>query len=187
MSKGIDYGLGMSNLDNETGIRYGVISRNSVSGDALDDIHTQGDNLTYRACVEESKKIIDTGIRGTLADLGFGGRTIDHIDVDGLVDKVWSEVEQEFNDGYEEQDDTFRYEREGYIIETSSLGLFVIKSPFYTFASFCSPCCPGAGDLDSPSEDGVKTYCLGPDWFDGEAPYTPLYVNQTNNEPSSVE
>lgn len=39
-----------------------------------------------------------------------------------------------------------------------------------TFAQFCSPCVPGAGD--SPLADGVKTYCLGHGWFeDGKAPY----------------
>ena len=51
--------------------------------------------------------------------------------------------------------------------------VMVIKSPFYTFAAFCSPCVPGAGNLDSPTDSGVKTYCFGHDWFEGgKAPYT---------------
>jgi hypothetical protein len=48
----------------------------------------------------------------------------------------------------------------------------VVKSPFYTYAQFCSPCVPGAGNLDNPMAEGVKTYCLGHDWFEGGvAPY----------------
>lgn len=27
---------------------------------------------------------------------------------------------------------------------------FIIKSPYYTYAQFCSPCVPGAGNLDNP-------------------------------------
>jgi hypothetical protein len=30
MSAGIDYGMGQTNVNHETGIRYGVISQNSV-------------------------------------------------------------------------------------------------------------------------------------------------------------
>lgn len=64
--------------------------------------------------------------------------------------------------------------------------IFVIKSPFYTYAYFCSPCAPGACYLMSPvsMEDifdhenrtiraiNNRCYCFGKDWFDGEnAPY----------------
>ncbi len=36
-NKGIDYGTGKANVDPETGIRHGMISRHSVMEDALDD------------------------------------------------------------------------------------------------------------------------------------------------------
>lgn len=58
----------------------------------------------------------------------------------------------------------------------------VMKSPYYTFAPFCSPCVPGAGDLNNARESGVKTYCLGHNWFDsGKAPY-PVYSVETDEE-----
>jgi hypothetical protein len=38
MSAGIDYGMGTSNRDAKTGIRYGVISQHSINPDALGDI-----------------------------------------------------------------------------------------------------------------------------------------------------
>ena len=51
----------------------------------------------------------------------------------------------------------------------------ILKSDYYTHAQFCSPCVPGAGNLDSPCDSGEKAYCLGHDWFeDGIAPY-PVY------------
>jgi hypothetical protein len=69
------------------------------------------------------------------------------------------------------------YDKDGYKIESAfdNTELFVTKSPFYTFTQFCSPCAPGAGNLDNYCEDGARTYCLGHDWFeDGKAPY-PVY------------
>jgi hypothetical protein len=51
----------------------------------------------------------------------------------------------------------------------------VLKSPYYTYANYCSPCVPGAGNLDDIVEGEVKTYCFGHDWFEEEkAPY-PVY------------
>lgn len=38
MSKGIDYGLGKTNIDLKTGIRYGVISQNAISPWAVEDM-----------------------------------------------------------------------------------------------------------------------------------------------------
>ena len=49
--------------------------------------------------------------------------------------------------------------------------IFVIKSPFYTFAQFCSPCAPGACYLRNPVDPentGNRCYCLGLDFFDVE-------------------
>lgn len=57
--------------------------------------------------------------------------------------------------------------------------LMIIESPYFTYAQFCSPCVPGAGDLNSINPDGAKTYCLGHDWFeDDTAPY-PVYSVET--------
>lgn len=62
--------------------------------------------------------------------------------------------------------------------------IFVLKSKFYTFAQFCSPCAPGAcyleNWLDEPVENN-KCYCLGPDWFEGECPY-PVWSFKTGEK-----
>jgi len=79
----------------------------------------------------------------------------------------------------------WNYEQGGYIASFGESGdMFVIKSPFYTYARFCSPCAPGACHLEKPLYEPVtmdhetreatvnypnnKCYCLGEDWFDDE-------------------
>jgi hypothetical protein len=79
--------------------------------------------------------------------------------------------------------------------------IMIIKSPYYTYAQFCSPCAPGAGYLMnwfkmengySPETLGIeqfekmaqaagfpKVYCFGHDWFgNGIAPY-PVFNVET--------
>ena len=96
------------------------------------------------------------------------------------------------------QDDT------GLIASCGSDGdIFVIHSPYFTFAQFCSPCAPGACHLSNPldmTEDEIahanckadisnpseflnnKCYCFGHEWFwdtdDERAPY-PVYSVET--------
>jgi len=143
-SQGIDYGMGQTNIDKKTGIRFGVINPYSLMPEALDDIYTIGRNLSFEAALQE---------------LHDEGKT---------EDEAYEILEDWESDG----DDFYFYEADGYIIETSSLGLglYIIKSPYKTKCVFCSPCCPGAGDLNTPSDEGIETYCLGPDWFDEDSP-----------------
>lgn len=51
--------------------------------------------------------------------------------------------------------------------------MFILASPYFTHAQFCSPCAPGACYLLSPTDKtGPKAYCLNHDWFEGDkAPY----------------
>lgn len=170
MSAGVDYGHGLANIDHQTGIRYGVISPHSLSGDSLDEVYQRGENLTHWAAVEEARTTLAEHINRGLDTIGF--EDVDKERLYEYVEGIWGDVEDRWNDRYEEQDDTYRYEQDGYVLETSSLGIYVIRSPYYTRARFCSPCCPGAGDLDGFDEDGEKTYCLGHEWFEEEtAPY----------------
>ena len=56
--QGIDYGMGRSNIDNETGIRYGVISQNSVNPDEFEDVWQNARDLSYESAVKECKEEI---------------------------------------------------------------------------------------------------------------------------------
>ena len=133
---GIDYGNGKSNIDLSTGIRYGVISYNKIKPEALDELYTDGTNLDYNNYIKE---------------LEAEGKTEDEI--------------EELTEFYESDNDTYEYKENGYGILTTDLGLYVIKSPYTITCQFCSPCCPGAGDLDNYLEEGVETYCLEAEWL----------------------
>lgn len=144
---GIDYGNGLANIDRATGIRYGVISQNSISPEV------------------------------------WGEFEAEYPDVEHDDDCTNTDDESYCSCGDMQEPIGFKYERDGYVLTsgTDGFGIFVLKAPHYTHAMFCSPCAPGAGNLDSPSDDGVKTYALGADFFEDEiAPY-PLHDVEINH------
>jgi len=62
--------------------------------------------------------------------------------------------------------------------------IMITKSPYFTYAQFCSPCAPGAVYLMNwlPKSNPVENnrgYCFGHDWFEsGKVPY-PVYSVKT--------
>lgn len=165
--RGIDYGLGKANVDTATGIRYGVISQRSITHEALDDIFfgPHSKDLAYENWLEEIK----SGVRSALSDFMSARH------VNNLAEHVleWDGL----GDAYNGDEGHPRYDDGDYVIETClDSDLVVLKSPFYTYAQFCSPCVPGAGNLDNPIEEphasDIRVFCLGAGWFEGDkAPY----------------
>ena len=157
----------MPNFDETTGIRYGVISPHSISSFALDDIYQKGIDPHYEYGREELMKELESFCDDH--NLKFH-----HINTDSFID--------EYSDNYQGNDDgQMDYSDNEYTIHVSgdNFGIFVMKSPYYTYCRGCSPCAPGAGDLDSPIDPtnlkldalehiSAKTLCLGPEWFDKE-------------------
>jgi len=161
----------MSNYDEKTGIHYGVISPNSISSEALSDL-CFGSNSTDPHYEEGKKELLDD-LKQFCEDhyLNF-----EQINTDSFEDQ--------FNDHYENSDGQYDYEDTDYKMHISgdNFGIFVIKSPYYTYTKQCSPCAPGAGNLDNSIskaeyEKGdhnafmygtVKAYCLPRDFFDNE-------------------
>ncbi len=180
MNAGIDYGMGLSNIDKETGIRFGVISQNSVMPEAMDDVEYDYGDPTCPKCGNV-----------VMADSGFLCPPVGRDDYEqyghGCADFVCETCEHTLDsqDCYGDEAIGWKYEDDGYqLVDCLDNDVFVLKSPFYTFARFCSPCVPGAGNLDDWEDGAVKTYCLGHDWFeDGKAPY-PVYSVETGKEVS---
>ena len=174
---GIDYsGPGSTtNRDTETSIRYGVISRNSVI-ESGQEVYEHGTNLTHQQHFDNVRR----ELRGALSDYFSDSKWKEGepSELDKAVSDALDAIEDRLNDRYQEDNDSYQYEKDGYIIETCLDNDFtVIESPFFTYAQFCSPCVPGACNLDSPLDhipaDGSNAcYCLGHDWFEGgKAPY----------------
>lgn len=164
----------MSNYDEKTGIHYGVISPNSINQDALNDLYNDGTDPHYEVA---KKELLDNFKQFCEENyLHF-----DNINTDS--------IEDDFNDHFEScGDGQCDYEDKEYTLHISgdNFGIFVIRSPYYTFTRLCSPCAPNAGDLNNPSKidkrfkdrsdpgftNGVMTYCLDPSFFDEDkAPY----------------
>jgi hypothetical protein len=161
----------MSNYDEKTGIHYGVISPHSINQDALDEIYSDGTDTCYENAREEMLDDFDT----FCSDHNI---PVDRVNTDSLID-AWSDHYESDGSG------VMDYEDKEYTLHISgdNFGIFVILSPYYTFCRQCSPCAPGAGDLNNPVDttgydytESVltfsKTYCLDASYFDeGKAPY----------------
>lgn len=153
---GIDYSNGLSNVDLKTGIHYGVIHHGEV-GQAWYDESEGYYNYTCPGC-----------------EYDFGSEYPD-------IDEGCPECSYTFNDyDYDMLDPISHYfEDDEYSMEQGfdDCDIWILKSPFYTYAQYCSPCAPGAGYIMNymAEGEGIKTYCLPGEWFENEtAPY-PVY------------
>lgn len=163
MGIGIDYGMGTTNVNPETGIRFGVISQNEVLqawADSSEPVYPDPEPVTCETCGGEG----EDSDGEECEDCGGSG-----------------EVESDDMDWCEPLG--FVYDSEGYKAECGESGvIFVTLSPYFTRAAYCSPCALGACYLMSPNPDGDRAYCFGHDWFDeGRAPY-PVFRVDTGEE-----
>jgi hypothetical protein len=190
-----------SNVNSETGIRYGVIDARKVP--FLDEeIRLNGESISYQNYEEE----LTNQIRYALTEEDGDLKAVldyywmsDHAQQE-IIESVnehqgkWSEEEIEeisqqvmdelANSGaleFDEEEYEYETEAEKYLL--SYLGgaplIWVMKSPFLTKARLCSPCIPNAGNLDSPDPNGYTCYAVEPDYFDGECPYKVIQVSES--------
>jgi hypothetical protein len=172
MKAGIDYGLGQVNVDHETGIRYGVIPANELGQAWYDSCEAYYGEPTCPECgspvVEWQEK--HEGYKGWGESLGSRFKWLCCADyaceschLTFWDDSVWPDTPL-----------SWHYEDEEYSMEQSGddPDVFIIRSPYYTYCAFCSPCAPGAGYVLSQlsPDDGIRAYCPGPDWWEDEPP-----------------
>ena len=105
----------MTNVNPETGIRYGVASLNNLAEWVFDEFFHDGTNVSYEAALEEFKK-------ETLA----------------YKMSVSDEDIQEFNDSYYGEEENYELEKDGMKLGLSYLGgapmVWVFESPHTTRA-----------------------------------------------------
>ncbi len=213
---GTDYGLGKTNVDKSTNIRYGVqpireLSQYFVYEDFEAD-YGEPSCPSYGHQVSEDNEVSDWTKEGclefleTIEDTTFEEHYWDQEEntLEDLRDHVANLIEDqkdgeyycpdcdesfESEDAYPEEANGFYYTSDGYEAHYSGdcVEVWVTKSPYFTYAQFCSPCAPGAGYLGSPCPEGVRTYCFGHDCFEGAiAPY-PVYSVATGKKVLSPE
>lgn len=174
----------ISNYDEKTGIHYGVISPNSISAETLNDLCDRSVDTIY----ESAKDDLLNDLKSFCEDHNLDFKNINE---DTFID--------EFNQGYENDYHGYEYEDKEYSLHIcdDNLGIFVIKSPYYTYTRLCSPCAPNAGDLDAPikadnrlkdiSNTGAKTYCLPREFFDDEYAKIPYRYYRVDNDQEVIE
>ena len=181
MSKGIDYGMGQTNIDKSTGIRYGVISIHCVTQAWCDSSEAHYGEPHCPKCGNPAIDV-DTEVSHELATVRA---TEEYETARGACgDYICDDCRYQF-DGDEAYGDEplSHYIDDGeYSAECGQDGdIFVFRSPYYTRAAYCSPCAPGACYLTSPQDEGDKAYCFGADWFDDEEPCPyPVYRVDTD-------
>ena len=168
MGKGIDYGMGQVNVDRATGIRYGVIHQHDLAHWALDNFEANYGKPSCGYCGGDAVE--------------YDNELHDKYEQDrGCSDYACEGCERVFDsaDAYGEEALSHDLDDGEYQATMDQYGdVFILKSPYYTRAGFCSPCAPGACHLSSPCEDGEKCYCFGHDWFEEKiAPYTVYRVS----------
>ena len=174
--KGINYGMHDSNLDTDNGIRYGVINQNAVGQVWYDESEAFYGPPLCPSCFNEVDET---------ADFSFEGGTMQDNEGNEVDDEYFCTVCEKGVDGYDpdiypDEPLSWFFQNSEYSAECDSMGdIFITKSPYFTYAQFCSPCAPGAVHLENPlgkSRDSDfsnnKGYCFGHDWFENNiAPY----------------
>lgn len=171
---GIDYSLGRSNVNHETGIHYGVIPHNAVGSAWYESSEA---NYGEPCCPKCGNKPVEYNDEkhGDYLHVHRGYRSCsefacEHCELHGETSDFMPEEPLSF---YVDDGETKAEQSQ------DSPDIFVLQSPYFTHAQYCSPCAPGACYLLNPCDDGPKAYCLGHDWFeDGKAPY-PVYSVET--------
>jgi hypothetical protein len=186
----IDYGHGTTNIDTNTGIRHGVIGLNSVAAWIDDEIEY---DYGVPTCPECGSNVVDTATEG-ISDYAEKDYFCQHCYAEILSDNeelAGCNLEQSLDQraaryASHDSEQCFSEAPHGWSIDTAEYLIsncldndaMTLKSPYFTYAFFCSPCVPGAGNIDSPATrddykggEACRAYCLGHEYFGGGAPY----------------
>jgi hypothetical protein len=167
-----------TNHNPDTGIAYGYISANALDPDIVDELQMDGTDVYYEPALDDYQQ--DLSINPVLQDEACedAGTKRDDLNENELRAQAlayirgrWSgsKWEQEFNDSYQPDEPVHEGEKDGVKYRTSWLGgalnVWVFESPHITETAVqCSPCVPGAGNLDQVGEGHYQCYDVPPNW-----------------------
>ena len=165
--RGINYGLHDTNRDNTAGIRYGVISQNEVLQAWADSSEA---NYGEPTCPECGNTVVEPNIDVTTPDGIIDAEAREsYAEYEKFGCNAWAcdncKMLFDSEHVYSDEPHSFYIDDGEYQAECGEDGdIFITKSPYFTYAQFCSPCAPGAcyllNELDAPCEDN-KCYCFG--------------------------
>jgi len=179
----------MTNTNEKTGIRYGVIAAQSLDPDLFDYItYGIGRDLTNLQALKDIKEEAEAGaeriedeVRITLAERGdYTEREYEDAwdeEVEAAYGRLGFTDRESYVDDYIEQqlldlqieEPVFEFDYQGVRGQVTWLGgaqiVFIFESPFTGFFDLCSPCVPNATNLDNPNENGFEGYTVPGDWL----------------------
>lgn len=140
--------MSIINVNPETGIRYGVISCDSLDFEVYSDIFDKAWDIYTAECCKMAAK--ENGITDFDSD-------------------EFSNFQDEFFENYEPEEIKAELEYKGCKLWLTTLGgayiLYVLYSRKKTYAKLCSPCCPNACNLDARSQKwGFECYDVPNSW-----------------------
>ena len=178
---GINYAGMFSNInrDEKTGIRYGVIPANDLPC-WYDEAESDYGEATCPNCdkvASGASDVTDEQEENLEPASKFYNPCFDYACLDC---NIYFDSES----AYPETPNVYRIDNGNYKAMQGGEGsdVFILKSPYFTYAQFCSPCTPGAcyllSPLTKPREDN-KAYCPSPDSLQDEKPPFPVYLVET--------
>ena len=148
---------GITNMNPETGIRYGTIYLSAIDSDTAYDLFYEGDNVSEDDAIGDLR--VEICIEAD--ERGFD---------DDRDREDWEERQfEERVEGIQIEEPTIKGECDGVKYMISWLGgaplLWVFESPFTGRFDLCSPCVPNACNLNSPNPGGYEGYTVPADWL----------------------
>ena len=167
---GIDYGMGKTNINHETGIRFGVIPSHDVLQSWADSSESDFGEPSCGECGGDAHSMDDDD--ALWAAISSTENPGNEWRVEKYSDKAYfcPGCKRVFGseDAYGDEPQAFILDDGEYeaIQRGGDCDIFITKSPYYTLAPFCSPCAPGACYLrDGALDEQARAYCFAPDWF----------------------
>lgn len=146
----------MHNFNIETQLPYGVIQGNSLDGYVLDLLCEAARTSAYLEA--EAEKLEELGVDGEVKTFN------------DLSDEELDEF-NEFMDSLQIDEPAGEVILDNVKVQVSWLGgaviLFSLNGPVTKVARYCSPCVPGAADLNSGVGD-IECHGVPTDWFYSE-------------------
>ena len=179
----------MTNTHPTTGIRFGVVSGNSLDPDVLNELFygAEAVNVSFNEAYAEAKRAFEAEFDDLMEEAKIAAAEVDyHMSDDErerFVERWFEERDitddkdyyvemklDQWNERYECDEPTIEGEYEGVKYTILWLGgaplVYVAEGPMTYVSSLCSPCCPGAADLDSGFDPhGFLCYSVPQDWI----------------------
>lgn len=161
----------MPNYNPDTGTPYGTIYLHHLNGDVANDLFYEGENVSVKNALEELRAEITADVEDENDDRAEFGQTL--LDACDMADEIDRRFEAAC-ECIEIDEPVIVGESDGVKYMISWLGgaplLWVFSSPFTGSYAQCSPCVPGAGDLETPDEYGVLCYDVPKEWRCSDEP-----------------